>query len=340
VEKTMNPDPEKDVLGENLRRALGACDDQVERSHAEFLRRLGPPLAAPGLPATRRPPGVGLVTLAASLFVCASIFVAILSRGGPGPAPAEGPAGTPLQDPPGPQGSEEESLLAQIALQERVLEWTRDPEERALVGATIKTLRSELARVQDGGASRAGKKGGPDPLDELTSRLKARPDDVDLRLLLAEAKLKRKMWTEALADGKKAVEIAPERAKAHLMVGRACLLLKQPEEADKAFARALELDPKLASAIQEVRTPPPPKGKADPAEDRAARLRADLEAVELKLKTVKDPDLQASLEMRRKEIARELQLLEAGSRKDVPPKDIDPPKEPPKKRDPGEPKKP
>ena len=56
-----------------------------------------------------------------------------------------------LQDkkPPPPQGAEEQSLLAQIALQEKILEKTSNEEERTLVQATIRTLQ-ELGWSRDG----------------------------------------------------------------------------------------------------------------------------------------------------------------------------------------------
>lgn len=318
----MKPDPEKDILGENLRRALGACDKQVDRSYAEFLRRMETD-AAPPAPAAPRRPVLGLVTLAASLLVCAGVLAVILSSGGSSVGPSEAGVAAGLQDKKKPSeapppSAQEESLAAQIALQEKILGRTTDEKERALVAATILTLRAQLARVREGGATKGDKKGGPSPiLDELNGRLKEKPDDPDLLLARGEELLRLKKWTEALADGRKAAELAPDRAAAHFLVARASHLLKQTNEADKAFARALELDPKLAGPYQEFRTPPPPKGKPDPAADRAAKLRAELDGVYGKIKVSKDADEKAALEMRVRELGQELKLLEQGSRKEV-----------------------
>src|SRR5579862_9364934 len=50
----MTPEPERDVLGENLRRALGACQDDLCRSRSEFLRRVGG-AGAPVVPQEEKP---------------------------------------------------------------------------------------------------------------------------------------------------------------------------------------------------------------------------------------------------------------------------------------------
>ena len=118
----MKPEPERDLLGENLRRALGACDDQVRRSYEDFHRRATTPPA----PSRRHLP-VGTLAVAASLLVCASVLVAIFASGG-APADTAGPGAQDKQDrqdkkaPP----SEEQSLQAQIAFQEKLLEKTTD----------------------------------------------------------------------------------------------------------------------------------------------------------------------------------------------------------------------
>src|SRR5207237_4463228 len=109
---------------------------QIERSHAEFLKRL----EKEGAPRSRRGPSVGAITLAASLFVCATIFVAIFSSSTPSPEEIAAPG---LQDkkPLPPQGAEEQSLLAQIALQDKILEKTSNEEERTTVQETLRTLQ-------------------------------------------------------------------------------------------------------------------------------------------------------------------------------------------------------
>ena len=317
----MKPDPEKDILGENLQRSLRACDGQVERSHAEFLRRLGREGAPQELPKPRRSVSVGAVTVAASLFVCAAILIAIFRSGG---APVDTVAAPPAQDKQEKKASEEQSLLAQIALQEKILEKTPDEQDRALVQATIKTLRAELARVQKGTASKVEKKAAGDSMDDLERRAKEIPKDAQIHAILGEGWLKSKKWDLALEHGRKAVELQPDFARAHLLVGRACLVLKQADEADKAFARAQELDPSLAPAIQEARSSPTKtKVKVDPADDRASKLRAEQDGIFAKIKSTKEPDEKARLEMRAKEIGQELKLLEQGNRKEVNPKEVE-----------------
>jgi hypothetical protein len=188
----MNPDPEEDLLGENLGRALGACRDQVSRSRSEFLRRA----AQAAVPRTRRRPSAGILSVAASLLACAAILAAILSpvKEESRPPVREEPPGTPpdrvmAQEPkppvpPKPPASDEVGLADQIAFQERLLEKTTDEKERALVLATIRTLRGELARAQK---AKPGSQAPPESPQDRLSRLRADLESVREKLKNAKA---------------------------------------------------------------------------------------------------------------------------------------------------------
>jgi hypothetical protein len=179
----MKPDPEADVLGENLRRALGASRKASAASRAEFLRRAGEPDARGSV----RRPTAGLLTVAASLLVCAGIVAVIVSSAvkEPSPLPPDSLLGQEKKAPPDAKSPspEELGLAEQIAFQEALLKKTTDEKERALVQATIKTLQTELARAQKGKSSA---KKLPETPSERAAQLRVDLDNVQMKLKMAK----------------------------------------------------------------------------------------------------------------------------------------------------------
>lgn len=281
----MKPEPEKDVLGENLRRALGACDDRVDRSYADFARRLEGRGSAP------RRPAAGLVTLAASLLVCAAILAAIFASGG---SPVEPPV-LPAQDKKA--APQETGLKDQLALLERILERTTDEKERELLQATIRSLQNQVAKSE---------KGKPvSKTDDRTAKLRTELDGVTMKIKMskdadekaalemrakelgqelkmldqgskvkevpikeAEAKLAkdpddvgalvdRARWyfdygkaDLAIKDLDRALKVKPDHAPAFLLRGMAYALAGNPEAANKDVKRGAELDPAAKKEIE------------------------------------------------------------------------------------------
>jgi hypothetical protein len=179
----MKPDPEADVLGENLRRALGASREASVASRAEFLRRAGEPAARGSV---RRPPA-GLLTVAASLLVCAGIVAVIVSSAVKEPPilPPDSLLGQEKKAPPDAKFStpEELGLAEQIAFQEALLTKTTDEKERALVQATIRTLQAELARAQKG---KSAVKKSPEAVAERMAQLRTDLENVQVKLKTAK----------------------------------------------------------------------------------------------------------------------------------------------------------
>jgi|SRR5579862_330772 len=249
----MTPEPERDVLGENLRRALGACQDDLCRSRSEFLRRVG---GAGGPAAGRRPPA-GLLTVAASLLVLAAIFLAILLSAAKEPARSPAAPVVPQEEkpiaPPKTPGPDELGLAEQIAFQETLLSKTTDEKERALVLATIKTLQGELARAQK---AKPTVKGKPEAPADRAARLRMDLESVRDKLRIAkspedQARLQSK--ERLLAEELKLLEPAETAL---------------PKESDAKGA------PKPESSRKEVPRPSPnPELQIPALEKRLAELR-------------------------------------------------------------------
>lgn len=281
----MNPEPEKDVLGENLRRTLGACDAQVDRSYADFTRRLEGRGSAP------RRPTAGLVTLAASLLVCAAILAAILTSGGP---PVE-PSVLPAQDKK--VAPQETGVKDQLALLERILERTTDEKERELLQATIRSLQNQVAKSQKGKPvsktddrtaklrteldgvylkikmskdadekaaleMRAkelgqelkileqGSKGKEVDIKAAEGRLRDNPDDVAALVDRARWYFDYGKADPAIKDLDRAIQVKPDHAPAYLLRGMAHALAGNPDAATKDVKRGADLDPAAKKEIE------------------------------------------------------------------------------------------
>lgn len=199
---------------------------------------------------------------------------------------------------------DEAGLKKEIVRLQEALDGTNDKQERIRIQASIDDLKVELARATDGKpvkkvemAEKPLKK-GPTKYDELTKALEKNPDDPATLVARAEECLKTKRWDQGAQDARKAVLLAPENARAHWILGQACRLLKQNEEADQAFARAAQLDPKLSGEIKQFK--------------QTSKAQQELDSVYAKMKMTKDPDERARLEMRAKELGQELKLLSQG----------------------------
>ncbi len=280
--------------------------DRLQREKA----LLGKAAARAELPAPR----LVFVPVAAAAALLAGLVWLLLPPGRPGPEAAPAYAGSPSQEKPRKEAApkeaaaDEESLRAQVAKLEAVLQKTSDKQERGRIQASIDDLRVELARLREGKGARKDVpemneklvKKGPGRIEELTKALDKNPGDAAAWLARAEEYLRTKRWDEGAKDARKAVELAPQNAQAHWVLGQACTLLKTPEEAEKAFARARELDPKLAGPIDHYR--------------RTAQVQQELEAVYGKMKMSSDPDEKSRLDMKAKELGQELKLLSQGDR--------------------------
>jgi Tfp pilus assembly protein PilF len=81
------------------------------------------------------------------------------------------------------------------------------------------------------------------------------------------------------------------------------------------------------TAMKEKPDAPPKKplvkGKPDPADERAAKLRAELDGTYQKIKMSKDPEERKALDMRVQQLGQELKLLEQGSKMEVNFKEVD-----------------
>jgi hypothetical protein len=118
---------------------------------------------------------------------CAAILAAILSpvreepQGTPPDRVVAQEGKTPI--PPKPSSPEEVGLADQIAFQERLLEKTADEKDRALVQATLKTLRGELARAKKG---KSASKKTEDPAGDRAAWLRNELESVELKLKMAK----------------------------------------------------------------------------------------------------------------------------------------------------------
>jgi tetratricopeptide (TPR) repeat protein len=219
------------------------------------------------------------------------------------------PAGLqPLQEKKGgsketPPPLDEAALRKEIARLEQALEGTSDKQERNRIQAAINDHKVELARAVEGKPVKKVEmvekpvKKGPAKYDELTKALEKSPNDPALLLSRAEEGMKVKRWDASLVDAKKVIDLEPRNARAHLVLSKALHYQGRREEADQAYARAVELDPGLKVAEPEV---------------RMARVQKELDGVYGKMKMTKDPDERMALETKAKELSQELKLLSQG----------------------------
>jgi putative PEP-CTERM system TPR-repeat lipoprotein len=80
--------------------------------------------------------------------------------------------------------------------------------------------------------------------------VKARPDDVNARLLLVRAMLANGQIDRAQAELQGMVPAASDRAETHVLLGRVQQAKKDPAAARRSFEHALELNPRAIEALQ------------------------------------------------------------------------------------------
>lgn len=294
--------PEDDLLGENLRKALRASEEGLESSARDFLRRLE----------ERRAPGRAFpwarLTLAASLLACVAVFALVLR-------PSPDPGGAPAQEKKGAAAGPSPDDIARL---EKALEAAATEEERQRIRASLEEMRRKLARPKPAKEPRdepAPKKKPDFTLERLTAEIEAKPDQAPLYMMRAEEYLKRKAWTEALVDAKKAVSLSPEDPKAHFVLGKVLHLMGRAEEAEPVFAQAVKLRPDLEAAIRDVRAStgaPVKKKKLEPADERAAAIQKELEGLYARMKESKNADEMERLKAKVAELSQELKLLSQG----------------------------
>ncbi len=198
---------------------------------------------------------------------------------------------------------DEAGLRKEIGRLQEALGKTDSKQERLRIQASIDDLKIELARATDGRPVKKAEmvekpvKKGPGKYDELTKALEKSPNDPALLVARAEEGLRSKKWDASLSDARKAIELDPRNARAHLLVSKACHSLGRKAEGDQAYARAVELDPGLKVSEPEI---------------RMAKTQKELEGIYGKIKMTKDPDERAALEMKAKTLGQELKLLSQG----------------------------
>lgn len=294
--------PEEDLLGENLRRALRASEDGIESSCRDFLARVDGRKA--------RPVPRGAVTLAASLLLCAGVFAYVLFR----PDPSADL--TPLQEKK--SAATPESLEAEVARLEKALDSAKDDEERERIRVSADDLRRKLGRVKAGKPTEDPpvKMKKPDfTLEKLNAEIKMNPGKAAAYVARAAEYLNRKGWPEALADADRALALDSDDPQAHFLRGKALYLLERRAESDEAFARATKLRPELEAAVKEVRSAPPlavKKKKIEPADERSQKVQKELDAVYAQMKMAKKPGEIDRLKARAEELGQELKLLSQG----------------------------
>ncbi len=317
----------------------GFLDEDAEarvRAHLEGCRRCRAGLerleveksilaGAAALPSSRPEPVRGGVPWVPLAFAAALLvgLVALL-------APRDDGSGSNLSySATGPQEKKEQekkekfdaaTLEEQIARLEKALETTTDEQDRGRIQASLDKLRRELVRVKEGKVpeppGKFDKKKVPGRVDELSAAIKGNPNDPLLYIARAEEYLGLKRWDEAMKDAEEAIRLDAAKAKGYFIVGKACHFLGQAEAADKAFASAVEREPGLAAAVKEIKSSPAPfVKKPGPIDPKTDKLRMEVDALMLKLKTSTDQAEQNKLKMRITELQQE---IKAGGGKEMP----------------------
>jgi len=99
--------------------------------------------------------------------------------------------------------------------------------------------------------------GRGDEAEKALGQALAVRDDILARLARAAVRTAAGQWEGALEDATAAATLDPHLAAAHFERGRALWKLKRPEEADVAFQRALDKDPRLKAKIAAVKREKP-----------------------------------------------------------------------------------
>ena len=166
-----------------------------------------------------------------------------------------------------PAAEEKRELRETITELKAVLDETPGEERRHRIRASIDRLQARLRHLKAG-------KVRPEPENEeeelarmlrmMTDRIKANPSDAEAWMERAEINTHLGNHEAALADSTQAVKLIPGEAYPHVFRARALLELGREAEAQKAFAKAFELEPGIEEDLREL--------IADIAPERGAKM--------------------------------------------------------------------